>query len=404
MVSKKLCIFCDNELNATTKPEHILLNALGGRMTTREAICSDCNNNFGGSIDNALTAQVAVIRNLLQLKSGTGSPPPSLKNLAAGADKISIGNDGRLKLEAPPFVATELPDGNHDVKIQVHSQEELNRILPHLAAKLKITEDELKRQIQNGTAAFVEKRPDTVHHHIPLGGEEALRSVVKSCLVLLATKVGTEALRADSFAAAKDFVLNGSANFNATRIHIDPRELPCAKELEREFGEFFNLIYVGSDSHGRVIGHFTLFNVTGWQVVVTEKDGPRDEKIGLASNPLHPPNWSGRIADRLDIPFSWLDTVDNTDHLVRAKERLLAMMALHVDQSRETEISRIVSSVCSRYGVTGDDDPIEGAHLDEIVKEVVARTGAHAAGVPHEDKLSPVRLKELLKISDSSEN
>jgi hypothetical protein len=44
------CIFCDHELNATTKPEHVLHNAFGGRKETRRVICSGCNNTFGSGI------------------------------------------------------------------------------------------------------------------------------------------------------------------------------------------------------------------------------------------------------------------------------------------------------------------------------------------------------------------
>ncbi|UVO30394.1 HNH endonuclease [Bradyrhizobium arachidis] len=40
------CIFCQNELTQDTTPEHVLLNALGGRMTTKRAICSDHNNHL----------------------------------------------------------------------------------------------------------------------------------------------------------------------------------------------------------------------------------------------------------------------------------------------------------------------------------------------------------------------
>src|ERR1700747_1977114 len=54
------CIFCDKALDGNTKPEHILLNALGGRKTTSKVICSDCNNRFGGTIDDALAKQVPV--------------------------------------------------------------------------------------------------------------------------------------------------------------------------------------------------------------------------------------------------------------------------------------------------------------------------------------------------------
>ena len=59
-----LCLFCDSELDESTKPEHILLNALGGRKTTTKAVCSTCNNTFGSTIDYELALQVIEIRNL----------------------------------------------------------------------------------------------------------------------------------------------------------------------------------------------------------------------------------------------------------------------------------------------------------------------------------------------------
>ena len=49
------CIFCRSLLSPETKPEHVLLDALGGRLTTRGVVCSTCNNTFGSTIDKALT-------------------------------------------------------------------------------------------------------------------------------------------------------------------------------------------------------------------------------------------------------------------------------------------------------------------------------------------------------------
>jgi len=71
------CIFCDSALSADTKPEHILLEALGGKKTTRLAICSGCNNKFGGTIDYILAGQVQALRNLLQFQSGRQAPAPT---------------------------------------------------------------------------------------------------------------------------------------------------------------------------------------------------------------------------------------------------------------------------------------------------------------------------------------
>jgi hypothetical protein len=36
--------------------------------------------------------------------------------------------------------------------------------------------------------------------------------------------------------------------------------------LKRRFGAFFNLVYVRSDDAGRIVAHFTLYNMIGWQV------------------------------------------------------------------------------------------------------------------------------------------
>jgi HNH endonuclease len=393
------CIFCDNELTPDTKPEHVLLSALGGRMTTRSAICSEHNNEFGGSVDKALAAQVEIIRNLLQLQSGTKKPPPPLKNLKAGTEKISAFGDGSLRLEVPPFEVTDLPGGRFDVKILVQSEEELHHILPHLAARLRMPLEQVKEQILGGTAAFVERRPDTVHHHLSFGGEDALRSIAKSCLVLLAAKAGSDALKSAAFGEARDFILNGSETFYRNRIHLDARELPCASEIITAFGDLFNLIYVKGDSEGRVIGHFTLYNLVSWRIVLAEAGGVKDVAAALVSDPLNPGTWDGALAVKHDIDFAWLNTADSADLLTRARKRLNAMAERYARQAREREFARIVRDACQKRGITGDADPIPGDKLEEIASEVTARASAHSFGLLYEDTLTRERLRELLRVA-----
>jgi HNH endonuclease len=159
MTGKLICIFCDSELTSDTKPEHILLNALGGRKTTQGVICSKHNNEFGGTIDNALTEEVNILRNLLQFESGTGKAPPRLKNLQAGSERVHIGSDGRPELSKPPFTVAELPDGAATVQIHAQTPEAIERMLPHLAAKLRIPEDQLIEHLKNGHGAVINVRP-----------------------------------------------------------------------------------------------------------------------------------------------------------------------------------------------------------------------------------------------------
>jgi hypothetical protein len=292
---------------------------------------------------------------------------------------------------------TERADGTADVQITVKTEEEFRRIIPHLAARLRMPEEELIRQLEGAKAGFVEKRPGTVHHHISLGGEDAIRSVAKSCLVLFATLVGNDALKSDTFRAAREFVLKGSKEFNKERVTIDSRTIPGADILTQAYGPFFNLIYVRSDSGGRVIGHFTLYNVISWQIVLAEAGGPPDRKIGLVSNPLGPSVWSEAIADTVDIPFEWLNVADKEYELERARDRLIAMAQHHREESLQKEMGRIVMDVCAKHGIMNENDPIEPARQKAISDEIAARTSAHALRLPYEQTLSPQQIADLLR-------
>jgi HNH endonuclease len=398
MTSATKCIFCDSDLTPDTKPEHILLDALGGRKKTREAICSGCNNTFGGTIDAVLANQVQHLRNLLQFGSGTGRPPPQLKNVETGSEILNFNKDGRPHMVAPPFTVTELPDGQFDVQVNVSSPEELRRVLPHLAAKLRMSEDEVLRQLKLGRMAEVEMRPQgRAHHPISFGGPDALRSISKSCLVLLSTATGTAVLKLEPFAAVREFVLRGGKAFSDARTQIDSRDVPGLDEFERRFGHFFNLIYVRSNDAGRVIGHFTMYNTISWQIVLAEEGGPPNQQVALVSNPADPATWSDDAASLPDIPFEWLDTGDRSYELARASERLSRMMEHHIDTSRDAEFERIAEDVFKRHGIeaiTSDTDP---ALRKAVEHEIAARAAAHAAGVPYARKLTPEDMDKMVK-------
>jgi hypothetical protein len=374
MFDKPLCIFCGAQLGPDTKPEHILLNALGGRKTTRRVICSKHNNDFGGGIDDDLAGQVEVLRNHLQLESGTGKPPPALKNVQAGPDRINIGSDGRPQLVKPPFTVTDLPDGKFNVEVHARAAEDIKRMLPHLAARLRMSEEEVIRQIiQNGQSAIVEKRPGGIHHHIALGTWESLRSVTKACLVLFATVAGNDAVRAAPFDDARAYVLQGNPAFNKQRIQIDSRDVPGLEEWKKQFGPFFNLIYARSNDAGRVIGHFTIYNTISWQIVLAESGGPPNAAAVVVSNPLDPSTWEDDAAKLPDIPFAWLDEAERTYEIERPRERLIAMAQQHTDNARETEIGRICNDVFAKHGITTDDQAVTDPAIQKAIMGEIAQ-------------------------------
>jgi hypothetical protein len=379
------CIFCDALLNEGTKPEHILLNALGGRKATTRVVCSRCNGSFGSTIDNEVTDQVEVLRNMLGLESGSGKLPPALRQVKAGTDTINLKGDGTLELVAKPFEITQLADGSFNLNITARSIDDLAEHVPNIAAKLKCSEEKVIEILGAATATNISRRPGVVHFPMSFGGELAIRSFAKSCLVSWATAVGNDEVKSAVFDATRNFVVNGDDAFNRARSHLDSRHVPHLNELKYRFGEFFNLIYIRSDEVGRVVGHFTLYNVMAWQMVLAEGGGTPNLKVGLISNPIEPRVWSDTIADEIDIDFAWLNNPDYSDNFVRARERLSATVERSQKDSMAREFESIARVVFKKHGIAELTPETDPALVRLIVGEISQRAAHHVMNLPHEE-------------------
>lgn len=395
-----LCIFCDSVLTAHTTPEHILLNALGGRKTTRRAICSDHNNRFGATIDKAITGQVATFRNLLRLESGTGKAPPVVRTTNTDGEQIVLHPDGTLDLVQKPFVVTPGPDATLNVEIKARDEADLARIIPNLAAMTKIPIDDFWDQLaKNGAGTWSSRRAGTVPQQLSLGGEDSLRSICKAAFCLMAASVGTEILRTEPFSSARDFVVSGGAAFNQDRGSLDPRRIPGADFLEDRFGPLFNLIYVRSNPAGRIVAHFTLYNLIAWQAVLAEAGGPPDVHLAIVSNPLDPVQWSNAVIPELDVPFEWLDSPDRDEVFPATRARMERALTLWHDRGQEDAVAHIVNRIFERHGVTDDNEPVLDPELSRrIIAEIADEIAHHAVGVRHD---RPMTYEDICRLRGS---
>jgi hypothetical protein len=389
-----LCIFSEHVLDENTKPEHILHDAFGGRKTTRRVICSGCNNIFGGGIDKVLTGQFEVIRNLFQMKSGSGGTAPMLRKVKAGSQTINVQGDGVLELVTKPFTIEKHPDGRFDLRVTASTLEEMQRYVPNIAASLGISEDLLREQLAQGKASMVEWRPPAAGFGMTLGGPDALRSVAKACLVLWSLKVGNDEVRGAPYAGIRSYILNDDPNYIRTRTNLDTRVFEYAGKLKEHYGPLFNLIYVRSDDTGRVIGHFTAYNLLGHQVVLAESGGIPSQATGLVSNPLNPGVWSDKLAADFDLPFQWLAQPEYST--MAAKDRFIEMQKIYEAIFRTKEIERLSNSVFSKYGLD-QHEVIPEAIREQAIGELIDRVARHLVGIPYEVSVTKEELRNALK-------
>jgi hypothetical protein len=160
------------------------------------------------------------------------------------------------------------------------------------------------------------------------------------------------------------------------------------------------LVYVRSDHAGKVIGHFTIYNVIASQIVLAERGGVPGQVTGLVSNPLNPGVWSDRAARSFDVPFNWLEQPRHD--LPEAQARFTAVMETYFNIFRPKEIERLSSKVFRKHGL-GPNDNIPAELREETINELLRRMAHHAVGLPFVTPITMEELKRALKLSGETD-
>ncbi|PHR61272.1 MAG: hypothetical protein COA43_04660 [Robiginitomaculum sp.] len=261
------CIFCQNQFDPQTATrEHVLLNALGGKLTTCEIICSACNNKFGGEIDANLAEGVEQLRNMFSLKSGNNRPAPQI--ILKGDDDIKrtilpvlapkrrqlpnkfhyhINENGKICVEISGHV-----DALPSLKDKLAKEISKNESIPieDVCQALKNKEVTARNEVENITS------PVEIH----VGGENGIRSLIKSCVILFAMHNDQLKCIAHSplFDNIRNFVYSGDEIGELWLVDhsLPPNEL----EIRTKFGPLFNLILVYNDPRHGIMAYTRTYN------------------------------------------------------------------------------------------------------------------------------------------------
>lgn len=91
---EKKCIFCGRNLTQDEKTEHIIPNALGGKLKSKDIICDSCNN-FYSYLDKELAETLSPLTSLIQPKRDNGKTGRSECSIfGVPGEKLS---DGSIK-------------------------------------------------------------------------------------------------------------------------------------------------------------------------------------------------------------------------------------------------------------------------------------------------------------------
>lgn len=173
------CYICDTIITIENQTEeHIIINAAGGRLRSRDLICINCNSRFGSSIDAALANQLNGIANMLMIQRQNGVPQPIIATHPGTGDKYKLMVGGTPVL-AKPVVKQHNLHGQNGLYIRSSNERDFKHIVKGILKKYpELQEDEILGAARRHDQ-FID---DGLMVELELGGQDVFRAVCKCAI------------------------------------------------------------------------------------------------------------------------------------------------------------------------------------------------------------------------------
>lgn len=174
------CVRCGHLItDANDSREHVIPNAIGGRLKTRGFICENCNNAAGEVWDAALTAQLNSLGLFFGIVRERGVSPAELIETTVG-ERLLVQPGGGFLLAKPVYQEVVSESGTQ-VKMSVRTMREARKMLKGVKRKFPGVDTEAMLKNASPSRSYPE---GMVRLSSNVGGEVAGRSIVKTAAAI----------------------------------------------------------------------------------------------------------------------------------------------------------------------------------------------------------------------------
>lgn len=185
MSNSVFCALCECMIDENNDSrEHIIPNAIGGKMELKGFLCEKCNNERGRNWESVLAKQLNYFSLALGIKRARGRPPGQVVTTTEGTS-LYLNSDGMLTNPSPSVEKTS-GDGKIRLRLFARDESEARRILRGIKEKHAPQLDVEKELAGFETGPF--KVAGALQHRLELGGPEMSRSIVKTALAFAVSK------------------------------------------------------------------------------------------------------------------------------------------------------------------------------------------------------------------------
>jgi hypothetical protein len=182
------CYRCDDEIsNENVSDEHIILNACGGRLKSKNLLCEACNSIFGSKFDHELAKSTNDIANLLMIKRQDGVPQPIDTVRTSTKDKYYLQYGGSPVQAKTHYEIIPEDEIKAKLNVEAKNRKELKKTL--IGLKRKHPGIDVEKILDEAEEkSFYYNDSFEVKSHI--GGDGAFKSIAKTAINFFIYKGG----------------------------------------------------------------------------------------------------------------------------------------------------------------------------------------------------------------------
>lgn len=177
------CILCDRQITSENdSEEHLLPQAIGGRLKVKSLLCRDCNGWTGREWDSTLCEQLNWFSLVLGITRERGTPPAMPVRTAAGHELLLLA-DGSLTPRHPTFKERATPDSRTALEIVARDRADARRLIKQASRRYPTLDVDAALKSAVDERRYLES---PIQLSIDFGGPRTGRSIVKTALVFAA--------------------------------------------------------------------------------------------------------------------------------------------------------------------------------------------------------------------------